>query len=154
MKTMKMALMAGAAIAVSAAAAHADDLSDMKAQLEALNARVASMETAPSVPAGYQLLAVSKGEALQVPGMMDSDRDRVTNERATIISVMPTADAPAGTTISWSGYVNAAVVYNGGDNQWTVKTRDVTGEFGSKFTLSSDTNDDWDVKARSSSVSK
>ena len=148
MKTMKMALMAGAAIAVSAAAAHADDLSDMKAQLEALNARVASMETAPSVPAGYQLLAVSKGEALQVPGMMDSDRDRVTNERATIISVMPTADAPAGTTISWSGYVNAAVVYNGGDNQWTVKTRDVTGEFGSKFTLSSDTNDDWDVKAR------
>ena len=149
MKTMKMALMAGAAIAVSAAAAHADELSDMKAQIEALNARVASMETAPSVPAGYQLLAVSKGEALQVPGMMGSDRDRVTNERATIISVMPTADAPAGTTISWSGYVNAAVVYNGNDDQWTVKTRTDGTEFGgSKFTLSSDSNDDWDVKAR------
>ena len=82
MKTMKMALMAGAAIAVSAAAAHADELSDMKAQIEALNARVASMETAPSVPAGYQLLAISEGEALQVPGMMGSDRDRVTNDRA------------------------------------------------------------------------
>ena len=149
MKTMKMALMAGAAIAVSAAAAHADDLSDMKAQLEALNARVASMETAPSVPAGYQLLAVSKGEALQVPGMMDSDRDRVTNERATIISVMPTADAPAGTTISWSGYVNAAVVYAGNDDQWTVKGKDAAGdELFSKFTVSSGSNDDWDVKAR------
>ena len=60
MKTMKMALLAGAAVAVSSAAAHADQLSDMKAQIEALNARVASMETAPSVPAGYQLLAVSK----------------------------------------------------------------------------------------------
>jgi hypothetical protein len=145
---MKMALMAGAAIAVSAAAAHADELSDMKAQIEALNARVASMETAPSVPAGYQLLAVSKGEALQVPGLGDSDRDRVTNERATIISVMPTADAPAGTTISWSGYVNAAIVYAGQDDQWTVKEVDADGVLVSKRTLSSNTDDDWDVKAR------
>jgi hypothetical protein len=143
-----MALMAGAAIAVSAAAAHADELSDMKAQIEALNARVASMETAPSVPAGYQLLAVSKGEALQVPGLGDSDRDRVTNERATIISVMPTADAPAGTTISWSGYVNAAIVYAGQDDQWTVKEVDADGVLVSKRTLSSNTDDDWDVKAR------
>ncbi|MEY3081202.1 MAG: hypothetical protein RJA94_1187, partial [Pseudomonadota bacterium] len=82
MKTMKMALLAGAAIAVSTVTAHADELSEMKAQIEALNARMAAMETAPSVPAGYQLLAVSKGEALQVPGLGDSDRDRVTNERA------------------------------------------------------------------------
>ena len=123
MKTMKMALMAGAAIAVSAAAAHADELSDMKAQIEALNARVASMEAAPSVPAGYQLLAVSKGEAMQVPGMGDTDRDRVTSDRATIISVMPTADAPAGTTISWSGYVNAAVIYSGKDDEWSATSR-------------------------------
>ena len=149
MKTMKMALLAGAAIAVSAAAAHADELSDMKAQIEALNARVASMETAPSVPAGYQLLAVSKGEALQVPGMMGSDRDRVTNERATIISVMPTADAPAGTTISWSGYVNAAITYAGQDDQWTVKGKTADGtDIFTAFTVSSNTDDDWDVKAR------
>ena len=100
MKNVKMALLAGAAIAASAAAAHADELQDLKAQVEALNARVASMEAAPSVPTGYQLLAISKGEAAQVPGMMGSDRDRVTNDRATIISVMPTADAPAGTTNS------------------------------------------------------
>ena len=47
MKSIKMALLAGAAIAVTAAAAHADELSDLKAQIEALNARVAAMETAP-----------------------------------------------------------------------------------------------------------
>ena len=148
MKTMKMALLAGAAIAVSAATAHANELSEMKAQIEALNARVASMETAPSVPAGYQLLAVSKGEALQVPGLGDSDRDRVTNERATIISVMPTADAPAGTTISWSGYVNAAIVYAGQDSEWTVKEFAADGTLTSKNTYSSNKDDDWDVKAR------
>ena len=148
MKTMKMALLAGAAVAVSAAAAHADELSDMKAQIEALNARVASMEAAPSVPAGYQLLAVSKGEALQVPGMMGSDRDRGTNERATIISVMPTADAPAGTTISWSGYVNAAVIYAGNDDEWSAEIKDADGERVTRRTGSANADDDWDVKAR------
>ncbi len=147
MKTIKMALLAGAAVAVSAAAAHADELSDLKAQVEALNARMAAMETAPSVPAGYQLLAVSKGDAVKVPGMMDSDRDRVVNDNATIISVMPTADAPAGTTISWSGYVNAAIVYDGKDDQIKLKLRE-SGETVTKVTLSGNTDDNWNVKAR------
>jgi hypothetical protein len=114
------------------------------------------MEAAPSVPAGYQLLAVSKGEALQVPGMMGSDRDRVTNERATIISVMPTADAPAGTTISWSGYVRAAVIYAGEEADGTLK-RSASAEEGTttgpyevydKASDSGNADDDWDVKAR------
>jgi hypothetical protein len=151
MKTMKMALLAGAAIAVSAATAHADELSDMKAQIEALNARMAAMETAPSVPAGYQLLAVSKGEALQVPGLGDSDRDRVTNSRATIISVMPTADAPAGTTISWSGYVRAAVIYAGQEGDLTEKNFiTVNGAYVKDGVdkVSDLQDDDWDVKAR------
>ena len=151
MKTMKMALLAGAAVAVSAAAAHADELSDLKAQVEALNSRVAAMETAPSVPAGYQLLAISKGDALQVPGMLGSDRDRVTSDRATVISVMPTADAPAGTTISWSGYVRAAVIYSGASGDGTLKRsyNDGTGyAVYSKLKASADSYDDWDVKAR------
>ena len=151
MKTMKMALLAGAAVAVSAAAAHADELSDLKAQVEALNSRVAAMETAPSVPAGYQLLAISKGEAASVPGMLGSDRDRVTNDRATVIAVMPTADAPAGTTISWSGYVRAAVIYSGASGNGTVKrSYDAGAGYAvySKLKASTDNNDDWDVKAR------
>jgi hypothetical protein len=147
MKTMKMALLAGAAVAVSAAAAHADELTDLKAQVEALNARVAAMETAPSVPTGYQLLAISKGEAAQVPGMLGSDRDRVHDDRATIISVMPTADAPAGTTISWSGYVRAAIIYAGADADLTAKLKLPNGT-SFKAKLSANSDDDWDVKAR------
>jgi len=112
---MKMALLAGAAVAASAAAAHADQLQDLKAQVEALNARVAAMEASPSVPAGYQLVTISKGDALVIPGLGDSDTDRVKNDSARIISVLPTADAPAGTQISWSGYVNAAIVYRSND---------------------------------------
>ena len=168
MKTMKMALMAGAAVAVSAAAAHADELSDLKAQVESLNARMAAMETAPSVPTGYQLLAISKGEAAQIPGMLGSDRDRVIDKSATVISVMPTADAPAGTTISWSGYVRAAVVYAGHQGNATLKLTytDPDGKTSpQEFTLnkgkenevtytdgkikySNLSDDDWDVRAR------
>jgi len=148
MKTMKMALLAGAAVAVSTAAAHADELSDMKAQIEALNARMAAMETAPSVPAGYQLLAVSKGEAMQVPGLTESAREQFTEgKNATIISVMPTADAPAGTTISWSGYVRAAVIYAGDERDATLK-RSYAGTVTSKFQGSANSDNDWDVKAR------
>ena len=147
MKTMKMALLAGAAVAVSAAAAHADELSDLKAQVESLNARMAAMEAAPSVPAGYQLLAISKGEALQVPGMDGTDRDHVQNNRATLISVMPTADAPAGATISWSGYVRAAIVYNG-DKQSGQAKHSYAGVTTSTVKASGGTNNDWDVKSR------
>jgi hypothetical protein len=138
--------------AVSAAAAHADELQDLKAQVEALNARMAAMETAPSVPTGYQLLAVSKGEVAQIPGMLGSDRDRVVNDRATIISVMPTADAPAGTTISWSGYVRAAIIYSGDNDELTIKRTDATPtpapNLSGKFKGSADNDDDWDVKSR------
>ena len=147
MKTMKMALMAGAAIAVSAVAAHADELSDLKAQVESLNARMAAMETAPSVTAGYQLLAISKGDALQVPGMLGSDRDNVQQNKATLITVMPTADAPAGTTISWSGYVRSAIVYSGANYSASLKNK-YDGVVYNKSKGSYDSNDDWDVKAR------
>ena len=146
MKIIKMALLVGTAIAISTAGAHADDLSDLKAQVESLNVRMAAMEAAPTVPTGYELLAIAKGEALQVPGMMGADRDRVVSVNATIMSVMPTADAPAGTKISWSGYVRAAIVYNGtkGDNTLTRSDR---GEVTEKVRDSTDIND-WDVKTR------
>jgi hypothetical protein len=151
MKSIKMALLAGAAVAVTGAAAHADELQDLKAQMEALNARVAAMETAPAVPAGYKLLAVSKGDALQIPGLDQSHRERFTQgDNATIISVLPTADAPAGTTISWSGYVRAAIVYNG--NDYSEKLSRYSDSGGGYYKYSggkySDDTDDWDVKAR------
>ncbi len=50
MKTFKLALAGSALLALSAAAAKADDLADLKAQIESLNARVAQMETARRFP--------------------------------------------------------------------------------------------------------
>ena len=98
MKAMKIALLGTAALAAVSVSARADNLSDLKAQIEALNARVASVEAAPAMPAGYQMVNFSK----------------VGNDH--IISIMPTADMPATTTITWSGYVWAAVqtYYDGG----------------------------------------
>ena len=91
MKAMKIALLGTAALAAVSVSARADNLSDLKAQIEALNARVASVEAAPAMPAGYQMMSFSK----------------VGNDH--VISIMPTADMPATTTITWSGYVWAAV---------------------------------------------
>jgi len=95
MKAMKIALLGTAALAAVSVSARADNLSDLKAQIEALNARVASIETSPSMPAGYSAVTFSK----------------VGNNH--IISIMPTADMPAATSIVWSGYVRAAVVAEG-----------------------------------------
>ena len=66
MKTMKVALLASAALAVVSVSARADDVAAMKAQLESLNARVAQLEAAPAVPIGYSLLTVSEGTATVV----------------------------------------------------------------------------------------
>jgi hypothetical protein len=110
MKMMKIALLATAAVAAVSVSARADDLSDLKAQIEALNARVASVEAAPAVPAGYQLLTVSEGQALVVPGLPETDKGF--GNTATVISVLPTADAPAGTEVSITGYARAALIYD------------------------------------------
>ncbi|WP_395661292.1 hypothetical protein [Aestuariivirga sp.] len=146
MNSMKMALLAGAAIAVTAAGAQADDLEALKAQIETLNARVAAMETAPAVPAGYQLIAVSEGDMQATPGLGFSAKELAAyGSKSTIISVLPTADAPAGTTISWSGYARAGLVYKDSSSEVTV-----TNEGGYENSEDSDSvdNSDIDVRAR------
>jgi hypothetical protein len=124
MKTMKIALLGTAALAAVSVSARADELSDLKAQIEALNARVAQVETAPSVPAGYQLMTIGEGKATQIPGL---ESDRQMGDTATIIGIMPTADAPAETSIEFSGLVRAALVWddfdNGGDDDFSIRTR-------------------------------
>ena len=109
MKMMKLALLGGAALAVSAIGAQADDLSALKAEIEALNARVAQLEATPSVPAGYQLMTVREGDAMTVPGLDTSDPGYGT--KATVISILPTADAPSSTSIEWSGYARAILMF-------------------------------------------
>lgn len=129
MKMMKLALLGGAALAVTSAGAYADDLSALKAEIQALNSRVAQLEATPSVPAGYSLMTISDGQAMVVPGNDMNAQDRAAySDKATVIGILPTADAPASTTVEWSGYVRAAVAYghdyvSGTDDELSVLTR-------------------------------
>ena len=125
MKSIKMALLGGAALAVTAAGAQADDLEALKAQIETLNQRVAAMEAAPAIPAGYQLLTISEGEVKDIPGlqMTPGERKRA-GTQATVISVLPTADAPVGTTITWNGRVTAGLVYRADDTSIKMRFSD------------------------------
>ena len=111
MKVMKLALLGTAALAAVSVSARADNLSDLKAQIEALQADVAALQAAPSVPAGYSLLTMSEAPAIVVPGLEVRDSNA---KSATVntIGVLPTADVPASTVIQWSGSVRAAIVYD------------------------------------------
>ena len=98
MKMIKMALLGVSALAVTSVAAKADDLADLKAQIESLNARVATMEAAPAVPTGYNLLSITEGPATVDP-FADAKDSKGFLPTSTKISVLPTADAPAAASI-------------------------------------------------------
>jgi hypothetical protein len=134
MKTMKVALLATAALAAVSVSARADETAAIKAQLEALTARIAQLEAAPAVPVGFSLLTVSEATATAVPGLGNTSQQlaREGNE-VTVIGVLPTADAPASTTIEWSGYVRAAIVYK---------------DYGDASELPAEDDDDLDIYAR------
>jgi opacity protein-like surface antigen len=87
--------------------ARADDLTDLKAQIEALNGRISQLESTPSIPAGFQLLTVSEADAIIVPGL---EADKEYGNKATNIGILPTADVPASTNIQWSGFVRVGIV--------------------------------------------
>jgi hypothetical protein len=123
MNMMKIALLGTAAVAAFSVSARADELSDLKAQIEALNSRVAQVEAAPAVPAGYQLLSISSRDAQKIGLDMEKGVDR-----ETVVSIMPTADVPAGAELSISGHARAAIVYTddgqrGGDDDLDIKSR-------------------------------
>jgi hypothetical protein len=112
MKMMKWALLGGAALAVTATSARADDLAALKAQIEALQSRVTQLEAQPqaSMPSGYSLMSLRSG-------MTDVDQsgirpaDRVDEDSGVTISVLPTADAAPVAEVSVSGEIRTALVY-------------------------------------------
>lgn len=125
MKMIKLALLGGAALAVTTAAAKADDLANLKAQIESLNARVATMEAAPAVPAGYSLMTMGDAQTIVAPGAAQKG-DKDIPATASTISVLPTADAPAAANLQWTGLVRAIVGYHkvdGDDADYDVSTR-------------------------------
>jgi hypothetical protein len=108
MNALKLALLGTAALAAVSVSARADDLSDLKAQIEALNGRISQLEATPAIPAGYQLLTVSETNSVIVP---DSENAKFFGTKGTAIGIMPTADVPASTNIVWTGFVSAALGY-------------------------------------------
>ena len=114
MRSIKTVLLCGAALAGLSLQAQADDLSALKSEIEKLNSRLAQLEVAPALPADAALVTISKGAAPVVPGLAETDPGY--GDTATVISVRPTADAPASTTITWSGYAKAGVIYVDNDD--------------------------------------
>ena len=113
MKTMKWALLAGAAVAVTATAARADDLGALKAQIEALQSRVSQLEAQPqaSLPSGYSLLSIRDGQANFEGATPERASDRIRDNSGFTLSVVPTADAAPAAEVSVSGEIRTALLY-------------------------------------------
>ena len=146
MKTMKVALLATAALAAVSVSARADDAAAIKAQLEALNARIAQLEAGPALPVGYSLLALSEVDQFTLTGEKASDVSATST--ANRISVLPTADAPAAASISWSAEIRAALTHK--TNVATVNTGVPTNTITSSPLLITTTtyNNETTMKAR------
>ena len=142
MKTMKVALLATAALAAVSVSARADDAAAIKAQLEALNARIAQLEAGPAMPMGYSLLAMSEVEQFTLTGEKASDVSATSTGNR--ISILPTADAPATASITWSAEIRAALTHQTNVFHATTTTTTASGVVNVLGTFDDDTT----MKAR------
>jgi hypothetical protein len=97
-----------------ATGANADELSALKAQLEALQARVSQLETqpAPAVPAGTKLLTIRKGQLTSSMNAPLPAKERLQDYQGYTIAVTPTADMPAPVSeVTVSGEIRARLLY-------------------------------------------
>ncbi|MFL5259408.1 MAG: hypothetical protein ACJ8AS_06610, partial [Hyphomicrobiales bacterium] len=114
MKMMKWALLGGAAFAVMSTSAQADELTALKAQLDALQARVTELEAQPatSMPSGYSLLSMRDG-SLAAP-VAESRKDYTDPNSGVTFSVLPSADVAPAAEVSVSGEIRTLLVYDDG----------------------------------------
>ncbi len=119
MKTMKWALLGGAAFAVTATAARADDLSALKAEIETLQNRVSQLEAQPqaSMPSGYSLMSIRDGQGTFEGVLPERNRDMVRDDSGFTLSVLPTADVAPAAEVSVSGEIRTALVYSDFDDE-------------------------------------
>ena len=122
-KWLRSALLGGVAISVMTTGAQASELSDLKAQLEALQSRVNTIQTAPqatTLPAGVSAMTVAKGQGSLSSWGNESARDAANynGDRGYTVSINPTADLPAPVTeITVYGYAKL-------DFTWASETQD------------------------------
>ncbi len=120
-KWLRSALLGGVAVSVMAigvagAQAQSNELSDLKAQLEALQTRVNTIETAPTLPAGTSALTVRRGVSTNTRMM---EMGRAASEisqpesRGFTFAVTPAADLPAPVTeVTVTGFVRSRLKWN------------------------------------------
>jgi hypothetical protein len=130
MKMMKWALLGGAALAVTATAARADDLSALKAQIEALQNRVTQLEAQPqaSMPSGYSLMALRDGQGTYEGVLPERYGDRVREDSGFTLSVVPSADVAPVAEVSVSGEIRTALIYSDFDHSDTTHLSDLQSE--------------------------
>jgi hypothetical protein len=113
MTILRKALLGGAALAVMTTGAQADELTALKAQLEALQNRVDTMESAPASYEGKSLLTFERGQASNTWDVVASKDAASTNKDSGFtVAVTPTADMPAPVAeVTVYGYVGAHLHY-------------------------------------------
>jgi hypothetical protein len=117
LKWLRQPLLGGAALSVLATGVQADELSTLKAQLEALQSRVNQLETTSArtpLPAGTKLLTVRNGQgAFASSALPMRASDIVSEQNGYTIAVTPTADMPAPVSeVSVSGEIRARLLYS------------------------------------------
>jgi hypothetical protein len=121
MGTAKWVLLgSSAAIALTATVARADDLSALRAQLEALQSRVSQLEAQPqaSMPSGYSLMAIRDGQGTYEGVLPERNADMVRESSGFTLSVLPTADAAPAAEVSVSGEIRTALIYTDTSIDW------------------------------------
>lgn len=124
-KWLRRALLGGAALGVMATGAQADELSALKAQLEALQTRVNTLESQPAsaAPAGASYVTFERGQgSLANWGNDLKDRAGNNTDSGFTIAITPTADMPAPVAeIVVYGYVKGDVIFdtNGMTNKYS-----------------------------------
>ncbi|HUE46206.1 MAG TPA: DcaP family trimeric outer membrane transporter [Aestuariivirgaceae bacterium] len=117
-KWLRQALLGSVALGVMATGAQADELSDLKAQLESLQSRVNQLEQQPStvtLPEGASFLTLTRGSA-EFPNYGTKAAREASDmpaDRGFTIAVTPTADLPAPVAeVVIYGYVKGDVIYD------------------------------------------
>jgi hypothetical protein len=103
-----------------ATGAQADELSALKAQLEALQSRVSQLVSlpaaAPALPPGTKLLTVRKGQGTYSLANPMPAADRLHEHQGYTIAVTPTADMPAPVSeVTVSGEIRVLALYSSVD---------------------------------------
>ncbi len=140
MKMIKFALLGTAALAAVTVSARASELSDLKAQIEALNAR---FDAQSAIPAGYQLMQVGRADAIVIPSL---EIDPMAPKTAMQFGIVPAADMPATTVIQWSGNVKAALTHS--NTTWYDRTLNTNGTAPDTTSTSTYSGAETQVKAK------